>query len=135
MAAFTLGNPAAAPRPPAAYSHVARIDLGNVVLLTLAGQLPLGDDGALVGEGDMAAQTRRVFEIITVLLAEHGADLGDLVNLRTFLTDMDQLGAHIAARNPLLAEPRPTSTTVEVSRLARPGALVEVEATAVVAKP
>src|SRR5262245_40189870 len=103
--AFTLGNPTSAPRPPAAYSNVARIDLGTVVQLTLAGQLPLDEGGNLVGEGDMAVQTQRVLEIITALLADHGANLGDVVHLRSFLTDIDQLAPHIEVRNALLAEP------------------------------
>lgn len=55
------------------------------------------------------------------------------MNLRTFLTDMGTIRGYGRVRLARLAGHKPTSTTVEVSRLFLPGALVEVEALAVVA--
>ena len=125
-------NPATVPAPLGTYSHVARVELGDGALLVVSGQLALDDDGNLVGGEDMGAQTDRVFEILGGILAAHGAGFGDVVSIRTFLTDMDRLGDYAGARAGHLATPPPASTTVEVTRLAIPGALVEVELVAAV---
>ncbi|MQY15353.1 2-iminobutanoate/2-iminopropanoate deaminase [Streptomyces sp. RB5] len=127
----TTDNPAAVPPPvPGAYSHVVRLDSGDGSLLFLSGQIALGDDGEVVGPDDMTAQSHRVMEIIEAILAAHGAGWDDVVNIRTFLTDMDRLAEYGAVRRQYIKGDPPTSTTVEVSRLFKPGALLEVEVTA-----
>jgi 2-iminobutanoate/2-iminopropanoate deaminase len=128
----TFHNPPTAPPPAAAYSNLAEIDLGAVRLLVLAGQVALDHDGRLVGGDDMRAQTKQVFEAIAALLADRGATFADIVNIRTYLADMDRLREYGEVRVGYLGDARPTSTTVEVSRLFRPGALLEVDITAVV---
>jgi 2-iminobutanoate/2-iminopropanoate deaminase len=125
-------NPPTAPPPAAAYSNLAEIDLGGARLLILAGQVALDHAGALVGGDDMRAQTKQVFEAIGALLAARGATFADVVNIRTYLADMDRLREYGEVRMSYLGDARPTSTTVEVSRLFRPGALLEVDITAVV---
>lgn len=126
-------NPAGVPAPPPGrYSHVARIDLGERTMLVLSGQVAVDADGELVGEGDMAAQTAYVMDTIGTILAAHGAGFGDVVNVRTYLTDMSRLAEYGQARRGRFGDTPPTSTTVEVSRLFVPGALLEVEVTAVV---
>jgi len=111
---------------------VAEIDLGGAKLLILAGQAALDHEGELVGHDDMRAQTRQVFEAIGALLADRGATFADVVNIRTYLTDMTRLKEYGEARLTYLGDARPTSTTVEVSTLFREGALLEVDITAVV---
>ena len=122
---ITLDNPASAPQPLGPYSQVARVELpGGGALLYLSGQ---------IGEGDsLGAQSRRVFETLDSLLRAHGAGLGDIVNIRTFLTDIGGLPDYAAVRREFLTGTPPTSTTVEVPRLFRPEALIEVEAVAAV---
>jgi 2-iminobutanoate/2-iminopropanoate deaminase len=129
---ITFHNPSTAPPPAAAYSNLAEIDLGAARLLVLAGQVALDHDGDLVGGDDMRAQTKQVFEAIGALLADRGATFADVVNIRTYLADMDRLREYGEVRHSYLGDARPTSTTVEVSRLFRPGALLEVDITAVV---
>lgn len=130
---LTLDNPATVPPPPAPYAHVARLDLdGGGALLMLAGQIALADDGTVVGPGDMTAQAERVFALIRAMLAAHGAGLSDVLHIRTFLTDLDDLPAYGAVRRRLFPDHPPASTTVEVSRLFRPEALLEVEVTAAI---
>lgn len=128
----SIGNPPGAAAPVARYSQVARVDLDGGSLLFLAGQVAVDDDGQLVGEGDIAAQTERTFEIIGGLLAAHGASFSDVLHIRTFLTDISQLPEYGAVRARYLTGTPPASTTVEVSRLFRPGFLVEIEVTAAV---
>ena len=129
---ITFHNPPTAPPPAAAYSNLAEIDLGGTRLLVLAGQVALDHDGDLVGGDDMRAQTKQVFEAIGALLADRGATFAHVVNIRTYLADMDRLREYGEVRQSYLGDARPTSTTVEVSRLFRPGALLEVDITAVV---
>ncbi|MEV4135312.1 RidA family protein [Dactylosporangium sp. NPDC049742] len=127
---LVLDNPSGVAAPVGAYSHVARIDAGTGALLFLSGQIALDDDGALVGPGDMVAQATRVFELIGALLSAHGATFADVVNIRTYLTDMALLPLYGQVRRAVFTGPPPTSTTVEVSRLFRDGALLEVEVVA-----
>jgi enamine deaminase RidA (YjgF/YER057c/UK114 family) len=128
----SLDSPAGVTPPAGPYSHVARVDTGGGALLFLAGQIAVGDDGAIVGEGDMAAQARRIFEVIGGILAAHGAGFGDVVHIRTFVTDLGMLPQYGQVRRELFPGVPPASTTVVVSRLFRPGALLEVEVTAAV---
>jgi enamine deaminase RidA (YjgF/YER057c/UK114 family) len=126
-------NPAGVPVPPAGrYSQVASIELGDRKLLILSGQLAIDTEGKLVGPDDMTVQAEFILDTVSTILAAHGATFGHIVNLRTYLTDMNRLGEYAAARVKRFTGPPPTSTTVEVSGLAAPGALLEVEVTAVV---
>jgi 2-iminobutanoate/2-iminopropanoate deaminase len=123
----TLDNPSTVPAPAGAYSHVARLELDRGALLVVSGQVAAGPDGELVGEGDMTAQSERVFEILGAILGTHGATFADVINIRTYVTDMDRIREFALVRRRHLTGDPPTSTTVEVSRLVMPGALVEVE--------
>jgi 2-iminobutanoate/2-iminopropanoate deaminase len=128
----SIGNPEGVAAPVGPYSHVARVDIGDGSLLFLSGQVAVDDAGEVVGAGDMTAQAERTFEIIEGLLAAHGASFGDVVHIRTFLTDMDRRTEYGAVRARYFPGTPPASTTVEVSRLFRPGLLIEIEITAAV---
>ncbi|WP_436498987.1 RidA family protein [Actinokineospora sp. HUAS TT18] len=128
---FTLEDPPHAYAAVGRYSNVAVVDLGPTRLLVLSGQVAFDERGDLVGD-DMAAQTTQIFEVAAKLLGHYGADFTDVVNIRTYLTDMAQLAEYAAVRRRYLNGRPPTSTTVEVSRLFLPGALLEVEFTAAI---
>ena len=129
----TFHNPPSAPAPLAdRYSNLAEIDLGPVTMLVLSGQVAMDYDGAFVGD-DMTTQSEQVFRAIEGLLSAHRATFEHVVNIRTYLTDMDLLGEYGAVRRKYVTGTPPTSTTVEVSKLFRDGALLEVEVTAAVA--
>ncbi|MEJ3749489.1 RidA family protein [Actinomycetes bacterium KLBMP 9797] len=131
---LTLDNPATVAAPFGdRFAHVARLDLaGGGALLVLSGQVAVEDDGAVRAPGDIEAQTVRVFEIIGGILAAHGAGFGDVLHIRSFLTDLDDLPGYGAVRRRYFPGTKPASTTVEVSRLFLPGAVLEVEVTAAV---
>lgn len=129
-----MDNPAGVPAPTGHYSHVAVLDLGSGSLLILSGQVALDERGELVGPGDMAAQSHKVFETIGAVLRAHGASFDDVVNIRSYLTDLGRLAEYIEVRKEYLTGPAPSSTTVEVPRLFKPEALLEVEVTAAVAR-
>lgn len=132
---FTFHNPPTAPPPAGNYSHVAEIDLGGTKLLILSGQVALDAEGNLVGDNDLRVQTKYVFDVIGALLAARGASFTDVVNVRAYLTDMTRLRDYAETRRTYFDAPLPTSTTVEVAGLVRPGLLVEVDVTAVVREP
>jgi enamine deaminase RidA (YjgF/YER057c/UK114 family) len=134
MSNFTLDNPAGVPSSPfKAFSNVAVIPFGERTLLMLAGQVAWGDDHQIVGGDDMRAQSRRVMELIGEILKAHGGSFADVVNLRTFLTDISRIREYGEIRAEYFqGTTPPTSTTVEVSRLFLPEALIEVEATAII---
>lgn len=123
---ISLDNPASAPQPLSPYySQVARIEQADgSALLFVSGQIA---EGATLTE-----QTRGVFETLTALLKAHGATLADVVNIRTYLTDISRLDEYGAVRRQFLTGTPPTSMTFEAARLFRPEALIEVEVVAAV---
>jgi enamine deaminase RidA (YjgF/YER057c/UK114 family) len=128
----TFHNPPGAPAPLAdRYSNLAAVDLGPVTLLVLSGQVAIDDDGSFAGT-DMTTQSEQIFQAIGAMLAAHDATFEHVVNIRTYLADMDQLADYGAVRRKYFTGTPPTSTTVEVSRLFRTEALLEVDITAVV---
>jgi enamine deaminase RidA (YjgF/YER057c/UK114 family) len=124
-------NPANVPAPPGGwYSHSASVPMDDGKLLFVSGQIALDDDGEVMHPGDMAAQSERVFELIERVLADQGGTFDDVVNLRTYVTDMASLPDYGRVRAKYLTGRPPTSTTVQVVRLFRPEAVVEVEVVA-----
>jgi 2-iminobutanoate/2-iminopropanoate deaminase len=120
-------NPATVPAPFGRYSHVARAEVGSKTILQVSGQVAIDGDGKIVGGNDMAAQAEYIMDNITAILAAQGATLADVVNIRTYVTDMGQLPEYGKVRAARFTGTPPTVTTVEVSRLFVPGALLEVE--------
>ena len=127
-------NPPTISKPPG-YTHVIEVT-GPGRTVYIAGQLGLTVEGKLAGAaGDFGAQARQAFENLKNALAAVGASFEHVVKLNNYLTDIrahlpiyrEVRDAYVSAANP------PASTTVEVSNLALPGALYEVEA--VVALP
>lgn len=121
-------NPAALHRP-TGYSHV--VEAGPGKTLYISGQIALDAQGALVGAGDLGAQTRQVFENLRTALQAVGAEFTDVVKLTVFLTDVSQIAAFREARDAFMAAPLPACSLMQVASLARADLLVEVEAIAV----
>ena len=100
-------------------------------LLFVSGTVPVDAEGKLVGGDDVVAQARAVFENLRRVLAAAGARPADVVKVTVFLIDVDDRPKINPVRQEFFGETRPASTLVEVSRLAIPGAKIEVEAVAV----
>lgn len=105
------------------------VQVGDTVYVS--GQGPLDPQGNLVGEGDMAVQSRQVFANIRAVLAEAGATMDDVVKITSFITDTGRYAEYSAARAQAFPNHVPASSTVTVADLVLPGMLVEVEAIAV----
>jgi 2-iminobutanoate/2-iminopropanoate deaminase len=112
------------------YSHVIAAEGRRMIFV--AGQLARDRDGAVVGRGDMRAQIRQVCENVKTALAAAGATPAAIVKTTTYVTDIDEFFKHVDVRAELFGVEPPTSTTVEVRRLASPDFLVEIDAIAVV---
>jgi enamine deaminase RidA (YjgF/YER057c/UK114 family) len=102
-------------------------------VLLCAGQLSCDSNGQLLHPGDMAAQIRQSLDNLETVLKTAGLTLANVVRLNYYTTDVDGFiataemwGARLAA-----AGCRPASTLLGVTRLAFPGQVIELEATAV----
>jgi enamine deaminase RidA (YjgF/YER057c/UK114 family) len=97
-----------------------------------AGQVALDETGNLVGADDPEAQTRQVFINLGRALAAADASFADVIKLNYYVTDISMLPAVRAIRDEYVDTTRPpASTAVQVSALAMPGLMIEVEAWAI----
>lgn len=118
-----------------AYSQGLRIPLGDSIIVLTSGQIAADEAGSPLAPGDMAAQTRIVFERVAAVLAEAGATLRDVVKVQIFVTDMGQRPAVSAVRDEYLGGVDPVSTLVEVSQTVVAGCDIEIEAMAIIKQP
>lgn len=124
-------NPTTLAKPPG-YTYVVETT-GPGRTVYLAGQLGLDLDNNLVGApGDFRAQCTQAFENLKLALASVGATFNDVVKINNYLTDISHIGIFREVRDTFLdTSAPPASTTVAIPALARPGALFEIEAVAV----
>jgi enamine deaminase RidA (YjgF/YER057c/UK114 family) len=113
---------------PQGYSPVTRA--GSSIYVS--GQVGTDSTGALVGEGDVEAQTKQCFRNVEAALEAAGASMGDLMKITAFLVSADDYAAYAAVRNGLFPESGPASSTVVVKELVSPQFLIEIEAVAAV---
>ena len=93
----------------------------------VAGTTDAGPDGRSQHPGDIAAQTRAVFEIIRTALEQGGFSLNDVVRTRMFLTDIGRSAEVNDVHRELFGEIRPAAAMVQVSALIDPSLLIEIE--------
>ena len=103
-------------------------------LLFVSGLVGVDRHGELVGGEDVAAQARQVFANMRAVLDAAGCRFEDVVKVTVYLTDVDDRPQINPVRQEVFGDARPASTLVEVSRLAVPGAKVEIEAVALIPK-
>lgn len=101
-------------------------------LLFVSGVVPTDADGNVVGDDDVAAQARQVFENIRLVLERAGSGPEHVVRVTVYLTDVDDRPLINPVRQEFFGETRPASTLIEISRLAIPGAKLEIDAVALV---
>jgi enamine deaminase RidA (YjgF/YER057c/UK114 family) len=106
---------------------------GHTRTLYCSGQTAMSDDGKPLHDGDLAAQLAVSLDNVEAVLGEAGMGLANLVRLNVYTTDVDLLFQHYGVLASRLGAARvaPTTTMLGVTRLAIPGQLVELEATAV----
>ena len=115
------------PRPAYPYSPGAR---GGDYLFT-AGQVAWGEDGMLVGIGDVRAQTRQTLRNIESVLGEGGATWDDVLKCNVYLKDIQDFQKMNEEFAKTFPNDPPARTTVQ-ALLAEEEILVEIEAIAYV---
>lgn len=113
---------------PRGYSHAFKV--GNTIYV--AGQAPFDQEMKLVGKGDIVAQTAQTYENLKRVLEAAGAAMANIVKVTYYLTNYDDLYKTGDLFVKYFQRPYPPSTAVEVSRLADPDQLIEVDVIAVV---
>ncbi len=131
MSNVRFSNPSTMP-PPRGYTMVVEAT-GPGRTLYIAGQLGMTPDGRFAGApGDFRAQATQCFENMKLALESAGASFKDVVKITNFFTDMKHLPTFFEVRDKYVnTKAPPASTAVEISKLARDGALFEIEAIAV----
>jgi len=122
-----LSSPAA-PKAIGPYSPAVRSG-AHGELLFISGQVPIDPATGNLIEGDIAAQTRRVFENIGALLTAGGLAYNNIVRTTVFLADMNDFAAMNDVYRTYFSEPYPARSTVQAARLPR-DARIEIDAIA-----
>ena len=115
----------------ASYSRALRV--GSQIFV--AGTTATDEEGNVVGKGDAAEQTRRIFAKIERVLKRAGAELKDVVRTRIFLTDISAWQEVAGVHGEIFRDIRPVATLVAVTALVDPEMLIEIEVDAVVTGP
>jgi enamine deaminase RidA (YjgF/YER057c/UK114 family) len=126
-------NPPGAPPVLGMYSHVARMQPGEIAFI--AGQVSVDGGGNVIGVGDLARQVEQTFANMGAILRDLGATFESVVQFTTYLTDADSIPAWMSARAALFPKlfpsgAYPPNTLLVVARLVKPEFLIEVEAIA-----
>ena len=111
-----------APKAIGPYSQAVRAGQ----LLFLSGQVPLDPATGEIVSGDIAEQTRRVFENLAAVLKAGGRSLSDVVRTTVFLADMNDFAEVNKVYGSYFSEPYPARATVQVARLPK-DARVEID--------
>ena len=126
-----FSSPATIPAP-RGYSHVVEV-IGPGRTIYFAGQLGIAPDGQFAGHpGEFRAQAVQCFENLKAALASVGAGFEHVVKVTCYFVEMAHLPIYFEVRDRYVnTKAPPASTAVQISRLARDGALFELEAIAV----
>ena len=111
-----------APKAIGPYSQAVRAGQ----LLFVSGQVPLDPATGQIVDGDIAAQTRRVFDNLGAVLKAGGRSFADVVRTTVFLADMNDFAAVNEVYGRYFSEPYPARATVQVARLPK-DARVEID--------
>ena len=112
----------AAPKAIGPYSQAIRA--GS--LLFVSGQIPLDPATGAMVEGDIAAQTHRVFANLQAILEAAGASFDHVVRTTVYLADMNDFGVVNEIYGTYFSSPAPARATVQAARLPR-DARVEID--------
>ena len=110
------------------YTPAKKIDLGDKYLIFVSGVQ------AHNCNADISGQTHQVFEDIGSILESADASFDDIVKAVIYVTDMKDFEIVSEIRANYFKNSRPASTLVEVNRMVRDGAKIEIEVTAILKK-
>jgi 2-iminobutanoate/2-iminopropanoate deaminase len=105
------------------YSHAVRI--GNSI--KVSGAVSMNDEGAPTAVGDFLQQMKNCYTDLDKVLKHYGCSFEDVVVENVFTTDMPAFLEHAGYRNSIYTHHFPTGTWLEVTGLALPEFLIEIE--------
>jgi 2-iminobutanoate/2-iminopropanoate deaminase len=114
---------------PYSQAQVVRLHGGQRMVFT-SGQIPLDPATGELVNGDIGAQTQRVFDNLTAVLAGAGLSLADIVKTTVYLADMADFKAMNEVYAKHFSSAPPARTTIAAAGLPK-GANVEIDAVAV----
>jgi 2-iminobutanoate/2-iminopropanoate deaminase len=115
-----------APKAIGPYSQAVRA----ANLLFVSGQIPINPATGEIIQGDIAAQTRRVFDNLAAILKAAGGSLDNVVRTTVFLADMGDFAAMNEVYAGYFNSPAPARSTVQAARLPK-DARIEIDVIAV----
>ena len=115
---------------PPSYTQGIKVTNAQTILF-LSGQVAYAADGGVAFPGDFKAQARGAYEAIKALVESQGGTMANVIKLTNFVTDMKYRADLSAVREEFFGRKGPASTLVEISALAFPDLMVEIEAIAV----
>ncbi len=111
------------------YTFSPAVRKGN--LLFISGLTATDEEGNLIGEGDIVAQTRHIFGQIEEILRAVGGSLDDIVKTVDYIVTTENYRDTADVRREVFPRGFPAATGIVVKELLRPGALIEIDAVAV----
>lgn len=129
----SIVNPSSLPKP-RGFNHGIIADGGQ--LLFLAGQDAGGEDGHIVGMGDILKQTEQVLDNLQAVVSAAGGQMTDIVKLNLYVTDKALYKANLQMIGDIFrryfGRYYPTMALFEVKSLFQDEALIEMEGMAVI---
>ena len=111
------------------YTFSPAVRKGN--LLFISGMTATDNKGAIVGQGDIVAQTRHIFAKMKQLLEAAGGSFDDIVKTVDYITTTAGYKGTADVRREYFRNGFPAATGIVVKELLRPDALIEIDAIAV----
>lgn len=116
------------PDPFEAFRIAQGYRVGNLIMMS--GQAAIDSTGNLVGVGDFNTQAEQTFQNIRSVLQAAGSDMDKIVKVVIYLTDISNFPKILDLREKWFTPPYPADTIVEVSSLALPELMIEIDVTA-----
>jgi enamine deaminase RidA (YjgF/YER057c/UK114 family) len=110
------------------YSRAVKV--GNFVFV--GGTTSTNPEGVVEGEADAYLQAKIILQKIEQALSKAGAKLSEVYRVRIYVTDIKKAQETMRAYSEFFKEIKPVTILVEISALARPAHLVEIEAEAII---
>jgi len=117
------------PVPQSAYSQAVKVKGGTLVFLSGVG--PTDEKGALLAPGDFPGQVRATWENMRRIMAKAGGSLDDIVTMTVYTTERRWGETFTDLRKEVFKTGYPSSAFMEARKLLTPGALLEIQAIAV----
>ena len=115
---------------PATYSQGIKVTQAHTILF-LSGQVAYTPEGGVAYRGDFKAQARGAYEAIKALVEAQGGTMANVIKVTTYITDMHYRVDLAPIREEFFGKKGPASTLIEISALAHPDWMIEIEAIAV----